>query len=85
VRDCYVRGPMQLQEQRRTQRAQRKGNGSRNSKSERKGRRKARDKSTRLSSAEVDVTDSGYGLAEEGRAEALEFFDGVGGVEGTQR
>lgn len=31
--------------------------------------------------AEVDVADSGHGLAEEGRAEALEFFDGIGGVE----
>ena len=36
-----------------------------------------------LSAAEVDEVDSGYGLAEEVGAEALEFFDGVGGVEGT--
>ena len=33
--------------------------------------------------AEVDEVDFGEWLAEEGRAEALEFFDGVGGVEGA--
>ena len=31
--------------------------------------------------AEIDVADSGDGLAEEGGAEALELFDGVRGVE----
>jgi hypothetical protein len=34
-----------------------------------------------LSFAEIDVADSGDGLTEEGGAEALEFFYGVGGVE----
>ena len=34
-------------------------------------------------SAKVDKIDLGNGLAEEVGAEALEFFDGVGGVEGT--
>src|SRR5271156_5804257 len=32
---------------------------------------------------EVKMANRGDGLAEEGGAEALEFFDGVGGVEGT--
>jgi hypothetical protein len=34
-------------------------------------------------SAEVDEVDFWEGLAEEGGAEALEFFYGVGGVEGA--
>ena len=33
--------------------------------------------------AEVDQVDFGEGVAEEVGAEALEFFDGVGGVEGA--
>ena len=35
------------------------------------------------SAAEVDQADSGYGLAEEVGAEALEFFYGVRGIEGA--
>jgi hypothetical protein len=36
---------------------------------------------TRFLSSKIDVTYSDDRLAEEGRAEAFEFFDGVGGVE----
>jgi hypothetical protein len=50
-----------------------------------KAKAKTKAKKNKVLFPKIDVADFGDWLAEEGGAEALEFFDGVGGVEGDCR
>ena len=56
-----------------------------NRKAKAKAQAKAKAKNNEVLFPKIDVADCGDWLAEEGGAEALEFFYGIGGVEGDCR